>query len=71
MNDAKYIGLAPHKPTRAVPPQPNLILQPLSTIYEAKVTGDTMKGKFYVEGHAHESRNFTGIRQGKSQSLAN
>ena len=69
--DKLELTVTPHKPTRVVPPQPNVILEPLRSIYEAKVTGDTMKGKFYFEGHPYESRNFTGVRQVKTEPLAN
>lgn len=66
--DKVKLRVKPRKPTRAVPSlQPNVILEPLSTIYEAKLTGDTMKGKFYVEGFPAESRGFTGTRQGKTE----
>lgn len=71
--DKLRMKLTPHRPTRvATPLPPGVILgDPLSTIFESKVTGDTMMGKFYVENVAGESIKFTGVRQTKTEPIAN
>ena len=60
----------PRMPTHIVIVAPNLppgavLGDPISTIFEAKITGDTMKGKFYGENVLGSSINFTGIRETK------
>jgi hypothetical protein len=54
--------VTPHGPIRAAN-LPGAIVVPTSTIFEAKVNGDTMKGKFYPEGMASENVLFTGQRE--------
>jgi len=64
--DKLRMKLTPHKPTHIANPSslpPGVILgDPISTIFEAKVSGDTMVGKFYAE-NGGESIKFTGLRQ--------
>jgi hypothetical protein len=64
------LRVTPHKPTRVVPPlPPNVVLgEPLSTIYEAKVIGDTMEGKFYLERAGVGTTRFTGNRESKAEA---
>jgi hypothetical protein len=65
--DKLRMKLTPHKPTRIVSPNPlppgTILGDPISTIFEAKVTGDTMRGKFYGENVPGSSINFTGVRK--------
>lgn len=68
--DKLWMKLLPHIPTHIVGPNlPRTILVPTTTIFEAKITGDTMKGKFYSEYVLGSSINFTGIRETKVDAL--
>jgi hypothetical protein len=63
--------LTPHKPTQVGNLPPGTILgNPLSTIFEAKVSGDTMEGEFYLAGGSGEIVKFNGIRQAVSEPPA-
>lgn len=69
--DKLTLKVTPHKPTRVENLPPGIILgNPLSTIFEAKVNGDTMEGKFYLEGGSGESIKFKGIRQPRAEPPA-
>jgi hypothetical protein len=70
--DKLWMKLTPHMPTHIVIPNlpPGTVLgDPVSTIFEAKITGDTMKGKFYGENVLGSSINFTGIRETKVDAV--
>ena len=72
--DKLTMKLTPHKPTRGATPNlpPSIVLgDPISTIFEAKVAGDTMVGKFYGESGLSETIHFTAIRQTKTAPLLN
>jgi hypothetical protein len=52
-------------------PPGTILGNPLSTIFEAKVSGDTMEGEFYVAGTTFgEIVKFNGIRQAVSEPPA-
>jgi len=69
--DKLTLKVTPRKPTRVQDLPPGVILgDPLSTIFEAKVSGDTMEGKFYVERGSGESIKFKGIRQSRTEPPA-
>jgi hypothetical protein len=64
--DKLWMKLTRHKPTHIVAPNlpPGTVLgDPISWIFEAKITGDAMKGKFYGENVPGSSINFTGVRK--------
>lgn len=66
--DKLWMKVTPHKPAHIVAPnQPSgtVLGNPVSTIFEAKITGNTMKGKFYDENVLGSSINFTGVRETK------
>jgi hypothetical protein len=56
--------LTPPNPVKPEILVPSVMLgPPLSTIFEAKVSGDEMDGKFYLKGGNGETVNFKGARQ--------
>lgn len=64
--------LTPRMPAQFVIPNPPpgvAFGQPISTIFEAKITGDTMRGKFYGENVLNSSINFTGVRETKVDAV--
>jgi hypothetical protein len=68
--DKLWMKLTPHIATNVVAPNlPRTVLVPISTIFEAKITGDTMKGKFYGEYVLGSSISFTGIRETKVDAV--
>jgi hypothetical protein len=66
--DKLTLKLTPHRPTHVENLAPGVVLgDPLSTILEAKVSGDTMEGKFYLERGSGEPIKFKGIRQARTE----
>ena len=68
--DKLSMKLTPHIATNVVAPNlPRTVLVPISMIFEAKITGDTMKGEFYGEYALGSSIHFTGIRETKVDAV--
>jgi hypothetical protein len=70
--DKLWMKLTPHIPNNIAAPNlpPGTVLgHPISTIFEAEITGDTMKGKLYGENVLGSSINFTGIRDTKVDAV--
>jgi hypothetical protein len=70
--DKLWMKLTPRIPNNIATPNlpPGAVLgHPISTIFEAKIAGDTMKGKFYGENGLSNSINFTGIRDAKVDAV--
>jgi hypothetical protein len=52
-------------------PAGTVLGDPISTIFEAKIMGDTMEGKFYLASASGSDVKFRGTRQGNRAPFAN
>jgi hypothetical protein len=70
--DKLWMKLAFHKPAHLATPNlpPGTVLgDPISTIFEAKISGDSMNGQFYGENVLGNSIKFTGVREAKVEPV--